>query len=72
MCLGAIYWARLRRMYYASTRADAARIGFDDEFIYREIAVPLERRKIPAVRIVDAGADFVFSEWANSPKKRRY
>jgi guanine deaminase len=72
MCLGAIYWARLRRMYYASTRADAARIGFDDEFIYREIAVPLERRKIPAVRIVDAGADFVFSEWANSPEKRRY
>jgi tRNA(Arg) A34 adenosine deaminase TadA len=40
MCLGAIYWARLRRIYFSNTRADAARIGFDDDFIYREIALP--------------------------------
>src|SRR5487761_1508170 len=40
MCLAAIYWARLERVYYANTRADAARIGFDDDFLYREIAAP--------------------------------
>jgi tRNA(Arg) A34 adenosine deaminase TadA len=72
MCLGAIYWARLRSIYYANTRADAARIGFDDQFIYDEISLPLEGRKIPAVRLEDENADLAFSEWMNSPDKKRY
>jgi tRNA(Arg) A34 adenosine deaminase TadA len=72
MCLGAIYWARLRALYYANSRQDAARIGFDDEFIYREIALPIEGRKIPGVRIANESADLAFSEWASSPDKIRY
>src|SRR5215510_11805516 len=47
MCLSAIYWARLRRVYFGNNRRDAARIGFDDEWIYREVALPLRRRHIP-------------------------
>jgi guanine deaminase len=72
MCLGAIYWARLRTIYYSSTKVDAARIGFDDDFIYKEIALPPELRKITAIRIVDARSNFVFNEWVNSPEKKRY
>jgi guanine deaminase len=72
MCLGAIYWARLRCIYYCKTRVDAARIGFDDDFIYQEIALPTEARKIPAVRLMDEKADVVFSEWAANPDKKQY
>jgi guanine deaminase len=72
MCLGAIYWAHIRCIYYSNTRADAARIGFDDDFIYREIGVPLDRRTIPAVRIASETSELAFSEWAKSPEKRRY
>lgn len=72
MCLGAIYWTRLHRIYYANTRTDAARIGFDDEFIYREIPLPPEARKIPTIRLVTADADAAFREWAASPNKVRY
>lgn len=72
MCLGAIYWAHIRCIYYSNTRADAARIGFDDDFIYREIGMPLDRRTIPAVRIVSETSEFAFNEWARSPEKRRY
>jgi guanine deaminase len=72
MCLGAIYWAHIRCIYYSNTRADAARIGFDDDFIYREIAIPLDRRTIPAVRIVSETSELAFSEWARSPEKQRY
>ena len=72
MCLGAIYWARIRCIYYSNTRADAARIGFDDDFIYREIGIPLDRRTIPAVRIVSETSELAFSEWAKSPEKQRY
>ena len=72
MCLGAIYWARLRIIYYSSTRADAARIGFDDDFIYKEVALPPELRKVPTIRIVEPRSDFVFNEWVNSLEKKRY
>jgi tRNA(Arg) A34 adenosine deaminase TadA len=72
MCMGAVYWARLRRLYYAKTQADAAQIGFDDAFIYRELALPLAQRAIPMVQIADAGADLAFREWAQSPDKTRY
>jgi tRNA(Arg) A34 adenosine deaminase TadA len=72
MCLGAIYWTRLRRVFFCSTRFDAAKIGFDDEFIYQELAVPLEERRIETVRIFDEKADLVFEEWARSTEKVRY
>ena len=47
MCLGAIYWARPDKVYYGSNQEDAANIGFDDEFIYKEIPLPYEKRSIP-------------------------
>ncbi len=72
MCLGAIYWAHIRRIYYSNTRSDAARIGFDDDFIYREIGMPLEQRTIAAIRMASATSELAFSEWARSPDKQRY
>ena len=72
MCLGAIYWARLRRIYFANTRAEAAAIGFDDDFIYREMAIEPHARGIPGVRLADADAQLVFQEWMQSPDKVRY
>jgi guanine deaminase len=72
MCLGAIYWTRLRRVYFANTRADAAKIGFDDEFIYREIATGTEARTIPSQQMESAVAQRAFREWMESPEKTRY
>ena len=72
MCLGAIYWARLRRIYYANTRVEAAAIGFDDDFIYREIDFDPAKRSIPAIRLVTDGWEQPFAEWAASPEKIRY
>jgi guanine deaminase len=72
MCLGAIYWAHIRCIYYSSTRVDAARIGFDDDFIYREIGIAPDRRTIPAIRVPSETSDLAFSEWARSPEKQRY
>jgi tRNA(Arg) A34 adenosine deaminase TadA len=72
MCLGAIYWARLNRITYANTRSDAARIGFDDEFLYREITLRVSDRKIPVVHIRSTEALEVFTEWEQMDKKIRY
>jgi guanine deaminase len=72
MCLGAIYWARIKHIYYSNTRSDAAKIGFDDDFIYREIGMPLAERSIPSVRVVNATAELAFNEWAVKPDKQRY
>ena len=72
MCLGAIYWARLRRVYYANTRVEAAQIGFDDAFIYEQVALPPEQRKIPNIRLMTDEAHAAFQEWAASPNKIRY
>jgi tRNA(Arg) A34 adenosine deaminase TadA len=72
MCLGAIYWARLRHIYYANTREEAAGIGFDDAFIYREIGVDPAGRSIPATRMTLAGADHAFVTWAAKPDKVPY
>jgi guanine deaminase len=72
MCLGAIYWARLARVYYANTREDAARIGFDDSLIYDQLALPVESRKIPMVQIMHDQALVVFQEWEKSPNKIQY
>jgi tRNA(Arg) A34 adenosine deaminase TadA len=72
MCLAAIYWARLRRVYYANTRRDAARIQFDDEFLYREVARPVSRRSLPMRQLLRNEALAVFTEWAAKPDKVRY
>lgn len=72
MCLGAIYWARLRRVYFANTRADAAKIGFDDECIYREIATEMDARSIPSRQMESADARQAFREWMENPDKTRY
>jgi guanine deaminase len=72
MCLGAIYWARLRRIYYANTRQDAAKIGFDDELIYQEIGLPPASRTISAIQLMTPDADSPFSEWASKADKVKY
>lgn len=63
MCLSAIYWARLKRVFYANTRKDAANIDFDDELIYREVARPISRRQIPMKQFMRDAALKVFAEW---------
>jgi len=63
MCLGAIYWARPSRVYYANTREQAAAIGFDDAFIYQQIETPAIRRTIPFHHYPDLHAQDVFSQW---------
>ncbi len=72
MCLSAIYWARIKKMYYANTSADAARIGFDDEAIYREMAKPKEERLLPEENIGRDMAIKVFSEWEEKQDKTLY
>ena len=72
MCLGAIYWARLARYYYANTRQDAAKIGFDDAFIYNEVAAAPEARTVPGMRLLPQEAMEAFAEWARSEKKTQY
>lgn len=72
MCLGAIYWARLKNIYYASTREDAAKAGFDDEFLYRELLVPLEKRSIPINQMMREEAGELFRLWNKKEDKIRY
>ncbi|HYD30117.1 MAG TPA: nucleoside deaminase [Azospirillaceae bacterium] len=72
MCLAAAYWARVERIFYANTRADAAGIGFDDDFLYREIALPVEARTLPTVRLLGDEARAVFEEWAAKPDRVPY
>jgi tRNA(Arg) A34 adenosine deaminase TadA len=72
MCLSAIYWARLEKVYYAGTRRDAARIAFDDNRIYREVAKPMSRRSIRMQQLLRPEALKVFSEWETKPDKIRY
>ena len=72
MCLSAIYWARFKRVYYANTRRDAARIEFDDDFIYHEVGRPVSRRKLPMIQLLHTEALKVFTEWKNKPDKIRY
>lgn len=72
MCLAAIYWARLERIYYANDRADAARIGFDDDVLYREIAAPAAARRLPMVRLLAEEARLAFDAWEKKPDKTLY
>ena len=72
MCLGAIYWARISKIYYANTRHDAEEIGFDDKFIYDELALPADQRRLPSEQIMRDEANAAFSDWLKSGKKIEY
>lgn len=72
MCLGAIYWARPDKMYYANTKADAAEIAFDDQFIYDEIEIPVESRKLVTEQMMRTEALEAFRLWETSNKKIEY
>ena len=72
MCLAAIYWARLDQVWYGNSRSDAARIGFDDDHIYREIPLAIEDRAIPMARLLPDEAATAFREWDAKPNKVMY
>ncbi|HTR82807.1 MAG TPA: nucleoside deaminase [Bacteroidota bacterium] len=72
MCLGAIYWARPDKIFYASTHIDAAHIGFDDLFIYDEISRPISSRKIPMEQMMRDDALIAFEEWQKMQNKIQY
>jgi len=72
MCLGAVYWARLDRLWFAADRADAERAGFDDRFIYREIAADLDARRIPTARLLVAPGREVLERWRVTADKVAY
>jgi guanine deaminase len=72
MCLGAIYWARLDRIYFAATRADAASAGFDDQFLYEEIAKDLGHRRLPITQLSLPEALSPFTAWEQDNAKVRY
>lgn len=72
MCLGAIYWARFNKVYFANTKEDAAKIGFDDEFIYKEFNLSLTERKLSMEQQCRDEAMMAFEEWENKPDKIQY
>lgn len=72
MCLGAIYWARPARVYFAGTREDAAAAGFDDSFIYEQTSLPWPERRIPMVPLLREGARRAFQAWVDKPDKTAY
>lgn len=72
MCLGAIYWARLSRIYFANADEDAAKIGFDDSMIYRELRQPHSQRKIPMIQMMREEALAAFRAWESKPNKIAY
>jgi tRNA(Arg) A34 adenosine deaminase TadA len=72
MCLSAVYWARLRRVFYGNTRKDAARISFDDALIYREVALPIRRRSLMMKQLLRDEALAAFREWEQKADKVVY
>ena len=72
MCLGAIYWARPDRIYFANTREDAADINFDDNFIYNELDVSISQRKLPTTQLLRDEAQMAFTQWRESTAKTEY
>lgn len=72
MCLAAIYWARVDKIYYANTRQDAADIDFDDDFLYQEIPKDVKDRKVPMVQCCHEEALTVFKEWKDKQDKVAY
>lgn len=72
MCLGAIYWAHLDHLYFAGTKDDAARIGFDDAFIYKELPLPIHERKLPTEAMMNTEAQAPFVAWQKKEDKVEY
>ncbi|ERJ68086.1 guanine deaminase [Porphyromonas gingivalis SJD2] len=72
MCLGAIYWARIDRIFYGNNRQDAADIGFDDDFIYQELARPMDSRSTPIIPILQDEALHSFRLWTEKTDKAEY
>lgn len=72
MCLSAIYWARLRTVFYAATRKDAAKIDFDDELIYRQVALPIPKRTLAMKQLLREQALAAFDEWERKSDKIQY
>ncbi len=72
MCLGAIYWAHLDRMFYGNDKHDAAEIGFDDDFIYRELDLKPEHRRLKSQRLLPQEASRAFEDWKSKPDKTEY
>lgn len=72
MCLGAIYWARPARIFYACLAADAAAAGFDDAFIYEELKRPLDARRIPMQQLLRDESLEIFSLWKRQENKTAY
>jgi len=72
MCLGAIYWAHLSRIHFGNLAADASKVGFDDSFIYQQIARPFSQRKIPMLQMMREEALAAFRSWQKKPNKISY
>lgn len=72
MCLAAIYWARLDRIWFAATRDDAAAAGFDDRLFYEQLARPLQQRAIPMDQALPDEARAPFNAWAAKPDRIPY
>ena len=72
MCLAACYWAHLDCIFYAANAEDAARAGFDDAFLYRELALPASKRTLPAKEMLRDEAQASFAAWDVSPCKQPY
>ena len=72
MCLGAIYWAHLDKIYYGNNREDAAKIGFDDDFIYKEIELKPEMRSLPSEILMQEEAIKAFKMWTEKEDKTEY
>lgn len=72
MCLAAIYWARCSAIYFGNCAADAARVGFDDAFLYKELCKPHAERMVPIARVLPEEAWASFAAWEKSPNKVEY
>jgi guanine deaminase len=72
MCLGAIYWARPARVFYAGAAADAADAGFDDAFIYDELQRPRESRRVPMIQLMREESLAIFAAWKQQPNRTEY
>jgi tRNA(Arg) A34 adenosine deaminase TadA len=72
MCLGAIYWAHIDKIYYGNTKADAADIGFDDHFIYKELGLPMNERKLQIIQLLRDEALSAFKLWNDSESSTEY
>jgi guanine deaminase len=72
MCLGAIYWAHLDKVYFAASQVDAAGAGFDDAHLYQQFALPMDQRRLPMVQILRTEAQLPFAEWQKLPNKIQY